>query len=34
MNSASVPVFVSSFAYNFVTKTARITIFGMWATSR
>ena len=24
----------SSFAYNFVRKSARITIFGMWVTSR
>ena len=34
MDSASVPVFISSFAYNFVKKKARITIFGMWVTSR
>ena len=33
MDSASVPVFISSFAYNFEKK-ARITIFGMWVTSR
>ena len=34
MDSASVLVFTSSFAYNFVRKKARITIFGMWVTSR
>ena len=33
MDSASV-FFASSFAYNFVRKLARITIFGMWVTSR
>ena len=34
INSASVLVFTSSFAYNFVRKKARITIFGVWVTSR
>ena len=34
MNSACVFFFTSSFAYNFVRKKARITIFGMWVTSR
>ena len=34
MDSASFWVFISSFAYNFVKKSARITIFGMWVTSR
>ena len=33
MDSPSV-FFASSFAYNFVRKKARITIFGMWVTSR
>ena len=34
MDSASVLFFISSFAYNFVRNQARITIFGMWVTSR
>ena len=34
MDPASVPVFISSFAYNFVRKKARITIFSMRFTSR
>ena len=34
MDSASVLVSTSSFAYNFVRKKARMTIFGMWVTSR
>ena len=34
MDSVSVLVFTSSFAYNFIRKKARITIFGMWVTSR
>ena len=33
MDSASV-FFASSFTFNFVRKKARITIFGMWVTSR
>ena len=34
MDSISVFFFASSFAYNFVRKKGRITIFGMWVTSR
>ena len=34
MDSTSVLFFTSSFAYNFARKKARITIFGMWVTSR
>ena len=34
MDSAFVGVFTSSFAYTFVRKKARITLFGMWVTSR
>ena len=34
MDSASVLFFTSSFAYNFARKYARITISGMWVTSR
>ena len=33
-DSTSVLFFTSSFAYNFARKYARITIFGMWVTSR
>ena len=34
MDSTSVFFFASFFAYNMVRKKARITIFGMWVTSR
>ena len=34
MDSTSVFFLASSFAYNFVRKKARITIFGMWVTSK
>ena len=33
-DSTTVLFFTSSFAYNFARKYARITIFGMWVTSR